>query len=955
MTPERWERIQTLYHAALEREPNRRTAFLEQECDGDEGLLGEVESLLAHQEPGESLLAVPALDVAAQNLVEDQGPRWVGNQIGSYKVLSLLGRGGMGEVYLAEDLRLGRKVAIKRLPTQFNRDQERVLRFKREARSASGLNHPNILTIYEIGEADGTIFIATEFIDGKTLRQRLAQQRMKLRELLEVAIQVASGLTAAHEAGIVHRDIKPENIMLRRDGYAKLLDFGLAKLIEPQAASGQTQTAAAPTLTTTSGILMGTAHYMSPEQAMGQEVDHRSDIFSLGAVLYEMASGVRAFEGSTATVVIGAILHQSPKPVRQLDPEIPIELERIIHEALEKDREVRYQTASGLRADLKRLQRDADSGQATAAGTLPRTPANKRPKRRWRKWATMATTTIILGCLLAISYFRAPLPPPKILRYVQLTSDGQQKLHLVTDGSRLYFDRTSGGPSTLAQVSATGGETLPVPTPFENCFVYDISPSHSELLVGSFSPLQTKLPLWLLPVPGGSARRLGDLLAADGTWSPDGQKILYALGRDLYLAKGDGTEARKIVTAGGFPAHPRWSPDGTKLRFSIYNSPNQTSFSSLWEVSADGTNLHPLLPGWNNPSTECCGNWTPDGKYFVFQSEREGMTNIWAIREQRGFFRKSSGEPVQLTQGPISLSTPVPSVDGQKLFVVGTQRRGELVRYDAKSGQFVPYLSGISAEHLNFSRDGEWVAYITYPETTLWRSKVDGTSRLQLTFPPMRAILPHWSPDGERIAFVGRTAGNPWKVYTVSAEGGTGQQLLPGAREEHDPDWSPNGDSLIFGRNPFTEAGGGFGPVAIQLVDVKTRQLSTLPGSEGLWAPAWSPDGRYVIALGSPRRLMLFEFATQKWAELDNTISKNYVSWSADGKYIYFDTFETDATISRVRVSDRRLEQVVNLKDLRRHSGSWAGPWFGLAPDDSPLLLRSAGSQEIYALEWEAP
>src|SRR5262249_43101512 len=203
---------------------------------------------------------------------------------------------------------------------------------------------------------------------------------------------------------------------------------------------------------------------------------------------------------------------------------------------------------------------------------------------------------------------------------------------------------------------------------------------------------------------------------------------------------------------------------------------------------------------------------------------------------------------------------------------------------------------------------------------------------------PMRAILPHWSPDGKRIAFVGRTASGPWKVYTISAEGGTPQQLLPGDREEHDPDWSPNGDSLIFGRNPFTEAGGGFGPVTIQLLDIKTRQLSTLPGSEGLWAPAWSPDGRYVAASGFPQRLMLFEFASQKWVELDNTTSKGYMSWSADGKYIYFDTFATGPTISRVRISDRRFERVVNLKDFRRESGSWAGGWFGLGPDDSPLL-----------------
>ena len=558
---------------------------------------------------------------------------------------------------------------------------------------------------------------------------------------------------------------------------------------------------------------------------------------------------------------------------------------------------------------------------------------------------------------------RAPLPPPKILRYVPLTSDGQQKLSqhlfppaLVTDGSRLYFNRSLGGPSGLAQVSATGGEPMLVPTPFENLHVYDISPNRSELLVGSISLHERESSLWVLPGLGGSARRLSDVVAQGGTWTPDGQKILYAAGRDLYLAKSDGTEPRKLVTAGGFPYHPRWSTDGTKLRFSIRDP--ETHLSSLWEVSADGNNLHPLLPGWNNPPAECCGNWTPDGKYFVFQSHREGMTNIWAIREQGGFFRKRNGEPVQLTGGPISASAPVPSIDGKKLFAVGTQPRGELVRYDAKIRQFVPYLLGISAEHLNFSRDGEWVAYLAYPETTLWRSKVDGSRRLQLTFPPMQAILPHWSPDGKRIAFVGRSAGKPWKLYTVSAEGGSPQQLMPGEREEHDPDWSLNGDSLIFGRNPFMEAGGASGRVAIHLLDVKTRQVSTLPGSEGLWAPVWSPDGRYVAATAigeGSQKLLLFDFTTQKWVELAN-IPLNYMSWSRDGRYIYFDNpFVTDPAIFRVGISDRRVERVLSLKDFRRESGRWAGAWFGLAPDDSLLLLRRAGSQEIYALDWEAP
>jgi serine/threonine protein kinase len=946
-----------MYHRALEHEPGERPIFLDKACAGDEALRTEVESLLAHHQQAGSFIETPALK-EAQALLRDQSQSMVGLQIGAYRVLSLLGRGGMGEVYLAEDSRLGRKVALKLLPSQFTQDQDRVLRFKREARAASALNHPNILTVYEISELDGHTFMVTEYVEGKTLRDHLARGRLKLKELLDLTIQVASALSAAHEAGIVHRDIKPENIMLRSDGYVKVLDFGLAKRTELPSVSANMQTRGKSALKTESGIVMGTAPYMSPEQVLGEKVDQRSDVFSLGVVTYEMATGTQPFQGNSSTAILDAILHKVPTSPRHFNPELPTELEQIITKALDKDRELRYQTVSDLRTDLKRLKRDTDSEQpATATASVPPVPSRRAGPHLGR------LATVIAGVILAtaiLMYFLiVPLPPPKILRYIQLTNDGQQKLYgpiiptiLATDGSRLYFNRSLGGPSSLAQVSVTGGETAVVPTPFENLRVYDISPNHSELLVGSISGAEW--PLWVLPVLGGSARRLGDVQALGGTWSPDRQKILYAAGRDLYLAKSDGTEPRKLVTAGGFPYHPRWSPDGTKLRFSIFNT--ETNLSSLWEVSADGNNLHSLLPGWNNPPAECCGNWTPDGKYFVFQSHREGMTNIWAIREKGGLFRKHSGEPVQLTGGAISAYAPVPSIDGKKLFVVGAQRRGELVRYDAKFGQFVPYLSGISAEHLSFSRDGQWVAYLAYPEANLWRSKVDGSRRLQLTFPPMQAILPHWSPDGKRIAFVGRTAGKPWKVYTVLAEGGNPQQLLPGEREEHDPDWSPNGDSLVFGRDPSTEAGRGFGPVAIHRLDLKTRKVSTLPDSEGLSAPVCSPDGRYVAAVGEgARKLLLFDFTTQEWVELAKS-PMNYISWSRDGRYVYFDNpYVSDPAIFRVGINDRRVERVVSLKDFRRESGSWAGAWFGLTPDNSPLLLRSAGSQQIYALDWEAP
>ena len=332
---------------------------------------------------------------------------------------------------------------------------------------------------------------------------------------------------------------------------------------------------------------------------------------------------------------------------------------------------------------------------------------------------------------------------------------------------------------------------------------------------------------------------------------------------------------------------------------------------SLWEVSADGSNSHPLLPGWNEPANECCGNWTVDGRYFVFQSTRNEATNIWARREQAGLFRRASQEPVQLTVGPMNYRAPVPSQDGKRLYVVGELRRGELARYDTKTNQWGSYLSGISAQHLDFSRDGAWVVYVTYPEGNLWRSKMDGSQRLQLTFPPMQAGLPRWSPDGKQIAFTARVPGKGRKTYLISAEGGTPQQLMPEKRTELDPTWSPDGKTLVFG---------DFDAKTIRLFDLSTRQVSILPGSEGLCSPRWSPDGRYIAAItfGSFNKLLLFDFTTQKWTELAQQPMTTWPRWSRDGKYIYFHGHRPDdPALFRVRIGDRKIDRIASAKNFR--------------------------------------
>jgi eukaryotic-like serine/threonine-protein kinase len=383
MSPERWQQIEELFYAALELPTAERGTFLDRVCGGDAELRAEVEKLLAGHSQAAGFLDTPAPELVARKIAADSRAALAGRTLGHYRVLSQLGAGGMGEVYLAEDTRLSRRVAVKLLPARFTSDAERVRRFEQEARAASALNHPNILTIYEVGQASEAAgaasnfhYIVTEFVEGETLRERLRRSRLSVAEALDVAAQTAGALRAAHAAGIVHRDIKPENLMLRPDGYVKVLDFGLAKLIEAPPASLDTQTETRPQMTTESGIVLGTASYLSPEQARGQKADARADIFSLGVVLYEMAAGRRPFEGATAVEIVAAILHTEPPPLGTQAPDVPEALERAVGKALRKDRDARYQSVHELLADLKDLKQELEiaeklrgRGQAFASGS----------------------------------------------------------------------------------------------------------------------------------------------------------------------------------------------------------------------------------------------------------------------------------------------------------------------------------------------------------------------------------------------------------------------------------------------------------------------------------------------------------------------------------------------------------------------------------------------------------
>jgi DNA-binding winged helix-turn-helix (wHTH) protein len=575
----------------------------------------------------------------------------------------------------------------------------------------------------------------------------------------------------------------------------------------------------------------------------------------------------------------------------------------------------------------------------------PETPPQRtRHRPKWLWWAAAGAAVLVV---VALMWWRRSPGQLVVEAVTQLTDDGNPKLlysPVLSDGSRIYFNELRGSVLVLAQVAAKGGQTGAMNTGIHLPWLQDIAPDLSSLLIADESNL------YLLPLPAGEPRRLPRFegfgatmprFAGFGTarFSPSG-KLYLAKGRSLYIDEGDDSDIRKFHI--DFPNavdHPAISPDGTRIRASIWPGEYKRS---LWEVNSDGRNAHPLLPGWQTDADPCCGRWTADGKWFVFQSRLQGRTDLWALPEAERWLGRSS-LPLRLTNGPLSYQFPFPSRDGKHLYALGLHQRGELVRFDRKSGQFLPYLSGISAMDATVSRDGKWIAYMSFPDHNLWRIRPDGSERLQLTYPPTYVETPRISPDGTQVSY---TDANTGTLEVISTRGGVPRKIMDGDAA----DWSPDGTSLAVTVPDATRV-----LMVLMTVDVQTGKTSVIPDSRGKGGAFWPAQDMLVTAAYCDGTICFetFNFKTGKWSHL---VTDHITHWmqSIDGKYLYYTTRGEDPKMLRVQLSDGKVEEIGSLRNFRSIEEE-RGSWVGVTADGDPLLTRDIGTQEIYDLSVRWP
>jgi eukaryotic-like serine/threonine-protein kinase len=865
-----------------------------------------------------------------------------GTKLGPYEIQSLLGAGGMGEVYRARDPQLGRDIAIKILPTSLSRDPDRLRRFEQEARAAAALNHPNILAVYQFGTHEGSPYLVSELLNGCTLREQLLRGAVPVRKAIDYVIQTAHGLAAAHEGGIVHRDLKPDNLFLTKDGQIKILDFGLAKLVsQPHASDLGT-----PTLTqaTEPGVVLGTVGYMAPEQVRGQDADGRADLFALGVILYELLTGKRTFHKPTSAETMTAILNEEPALASDLVPNLSPSLQRVVQRCLEKRPEQRFHSASDLAFALESLS-DVASAKSRAMSASP-----SRHKWFWVV-AGMCVVPIAAGILIWFApIWFAPNPGPTVETVDQLTDDGEPKTgDLETDGSRIYLNEGVSGSLRIVQVSVTGGDTVTVPTRVTDPQISGLTSDGSALLVVG-SPIEEDGAIWWVSLPSGGARRLGELSANSATIAPDG-RIVYSSHSAVFEAKEPSWTPHKLAEIAHISAlWPTVSFDDRRIIFSSFSGGLAPRWDAMYEITSQeqGSGPHPLLRGGQRglPAEVCCGKWTSDGKFFVFQARGRGRWDLWALRQSQGLFHRDLA-PIRLTNGPLSYSGFAIGRDGKQIFAIGTKARGELVRYDVRSHQLTRFLGGISAFDVTFSRDGKWVAYVSYPDHKLWRSRSDGSDRLQLAYTPETVLYPRISPDGTRVAY----SSFDGDAYLISMNGGTPKKLYENASA---PDWSPDGKFVAFTSIVASKADKDH--LVSKILDVNSGTVSIVPNSSDTLGPWFLTQDTLIAATADATKFMVFNLKTGKATELIHS-PDYFTAWypSSDGKYLYCSSAGADPKLERIRISDHAVETIANVKDLHFADDPYEQVQMSVAPDGMPVLTRDIGTQEIYAISVRWP
>jgi Tol biopolymer transport system component/tRNA A-37 threonylcarbamoyl transferase component Bud32 len=867
MTPERYQRIGQLFDQALEFAPEQRADFLKQASGDDAELYAEVEKLLANHSESSEFLSRPALDIAAKQMAQNQTASALRKQIGRYQILSLLGVGGMGVVYLADDTRLRRKIALKLLTENIAQDKGRLRRFEQEAFAASALNHPNILTIFEFGSEGETHFLASEFVEGETLRSRLQRAPLPLNEVLDIGVQTTQALAAAHAAGIVHRDMKPENIMLRGDGLVKVLDFGLAKLTEPSRDSNPSdsdiRTLQLPHTNTHPGAVLGTPNYMSPEQARGLAVDARTDIFSLGIMLYEMSTGKTPFAGETPSDVIAEILKSEPAPLGSLIAGVPREFERIVERTLRKPREERYQDIQDLLTDLRNLKSELDfqiklgrsspsysTGETILNRTIPKSGVvTNETLNEGTSYVTGAHGPLSLGRLVAQIKLHKPAA----------VITGLVVIALLTGFAAYYINTNFNSDSTAkAPLPAASARIIPFTT-----------------------------------FPGA---------ANQPAFSPDGNQIAFAWdggngeNLDLYIKLiGAGTPLR-LTTDPAEDISPVWSPDGRYLAF-IRRSASENGVFIIPALGGAERKLGQTEPSVSRQAwPQCRLSWSPDGKFLA-------LADRASPQERYGIFLLSveDGGKQRLTSPPESFADNFPafSPDGQTLaFIRSSGFSSEDLYLISTHGGNLRRLTTDERRMLSvvWTADGREIVFSSNRGGgfSLWRVAVSGGTPEQMAVTGLNAYSPAISRQGNRLAYnVSFIDSNIWRLDRSSVNPqAAGRQNLPtklisSTRQDHSPQFSPDGKRIVF----VSDRSGSDEIWVCESVGSNPAQLTFLEGTVG-GSPRWSPDGQQIVFDARPAgNSDIYVISTEGGKPRALTLEPSHdvmPSWSRDGRWIYF-------------------------------------------------------------------